>query len=48
MIDAVALDKPPFRLLLGKDALAAAGAELDAQREELEAFRLLSAGTDFA
>ncbi len=47
MIAAVALETPPFRLLLGEDALAAASAELDAQRGELEAFRAMSAGTGF-
>jgi NADP-dependent 3-hydroxy acid dehydrogenase YdfG len=47
MIEAVALDNPPFRLLLGTDAVAGASAELDAQRQELETFRSLSTGTDF-
>lgn len=48
-IVAVAQDaEPPFRLLLGRDALARARGELDEQRRELEAWAALSASTDFA
>jgi NAD(P)-dependent dehydrogenase (short-subunit alcohol dehydrogenase family) len=39
---------PPFRLLLGRDALGRARAELDEQRRELEAWAELTASTDFA
>jgi len=46
MITAVTSPEPPALLLLGTDALSAAGAVLDAQRAELEAWRDLSASTD--
>lgn len=46
MITAVTSPEPPALLLLGTDALTAAGAVLDAQRAELEAWRELSASTD--
>lgn len=39
--------EPPFRLLLGRDALARARAELDGQSRELEAWAELSSSTDF-
>lgn len=39
--------EPPFRLLLGRDALARARVELDEQRRELEAWAELTASTDF-
>ncbi|WP_299036722.1 oxidoreductase [uncultured Pseudokineococcus sp.] len=46
MITAITSPEPPALLLLGTDALSAAGAVLDAQRAELEAWRELSASTD--
>ena len=48
IIGAVLAAEPPALLLLGTDALAAVGAVLDAQRAELESWRKVSAGTDFA
>lgn len=47
IITAVEAPQPPFRLLMGSDAIAAATAELDAQRQELEAWKALSISTDF-
>jgi NAD(P)-dependent dehydrogenase (short-subunit alcohol dehydrogenase family) len=47
LITAVESAEPPELLLLGTDAVAAAGASLDAQRAELEAWREVSASTDF-
>lgn len=47
LIDVVGRSNPPFRLLLGSDALKNARAELDAQRAELEAWNDMSASTDF-
>ena len=38
----------PFRLLLGRDAVTAAADELSTQRDELEAWRAVSLGTDFS
>jgi NAD(P)-dependent dehydrogenase (short-subunit alcohol dehydrogenase family) len=40
--------QPPFLLLLGTDALAGFRAELDARRQELQAWETVSASTDFA
>jgi NAD(P)-dependent dehydrogenase (short-subunit alcohol dehydrogenase family) len=48
IIEAAAAPQPPFFLLLGRDALATATEVLDAQRAEIEKWRELSAGTDFA
>lgn len=48
IIDAVESSEPPFRLLLGSDAVTWAASELDAQRKELETWRSVSASTDFA
>ena len=47
LIDVVGQTNPPFRLLLGSDALKNARSELDAQRTELEAWRDVSTSTDF-
>lgn len=47
LIDVVGRTTPPFRLLLGSDALKNARAELDAQRAELEAWEDISVSTDF-
>ncbi|SDQ04469.1 oxidoreductase [Quadrisphaera sp. DSM 44207] len=47
IITAVASPQPPSLLLLGTDALTALTGVLDAQRAELEAWRELSASTDF-
>ena len=47
MIDVVGLDKPPFRLLLGKDALDRADDVLAAQRQEMDAFRSMTESTGF-
>lgn len=44
----VASDDPPLRLLLGSDALRRAEAELDRQRAEIDAWREVTTGTDFA
>ncbi|AYG03327.1 oxidoreductase [Gryllotalpicola protaetiae] len=47
VIDAVESAEPPFRLLLGSDALARTRAELAAQTAEVEAWADVSASTDF-
>jgi NAD(P)-dependent dehydrogenase (short-subunit alcohol dehydrogenase family) len=47
IITAVESPGPPGLLLLGTDAVDAARAVLDAQRDELEAWRELSTSTDF-
>jgi NAD(P)-dependent dehydrogenase (short-subunit alcohol dehydrogenase family) len=47
IITAVESPQPPGLLLLGTDAVDAAGGVLDAQRRELEAWRELSTSTDF-
>ncbi|HEY0813177.1 MAG TPA: oxidoreductase [Pseudonocardia sp.] len=47
IITAVDSAEPPALLLLGTDALSTAGAVLDAQRAEMEAWAKLSASTDF-
>lgn len=47
IITAVTADAPPALLLLGTDALSHVGDVLDAERAELEAWRAVSAGTDF-
>ncbi|HZG89140.1 MAG TPA: oxidoreductase [Pseudonocardia sp.] len=47
IITAVESPGPPGLLLLGTDAVDAASAVLDAQRDELEAWRELSTSTDF-
>jgi NAD(P)-dependent dehydrogenase (short-subunit alcohol dehydrogenase family) len=46
IIAAITADAPPALLFLGRDALAAAEAILDAQRADLDTWRELSAGTD--
>ncbi|MCO1655686.1 oxidoreductase [Pseudonocardia humida] len=48
IITAVGAAEPPALLLLGSDAVDAAGGVLDAQRAELAAWRALSTSTDFA
>lgn len=47
LVDVVGRTDPPFRLLLGSDAVKNARAELDAQRAELEAWESISTSTDF-
>ncbi|KAB2703280.1 oxidoreductase [Brucella lupini] len=47
LVDVVGRTDPPFRLLLGSDAVKNARAELDAQRAELEAWEDISTSTDF-
>jgi NAD(P)-dependent dehydrogenase (short-subunit alcohol dehydrogenase family) len=47
MIDTALSPEPPFRLLLGSDAVQIVGAELDAQRAELDAWKAVSTTTDF-
>ena len=47
MIETVQSGKVPFRLLLGSDAVRIVGAEADAQRQEFEAWKAVSASTDF-
>ena len=47
ILQAVASDEPPLRLLLGSDALRRAEAELDRQRAEIDAWREVTTGTDF-
>jgi NAD(P)-dependent dehydrogenase (short-subunit alcohol dehydrogenase family) len=47
LITAVESAEPPGLLLLGTDAVTAAGSVLDARRAELEAWRELSTSTDF-
>jgi NAD(P)-dependent dehydrogenase (short-subunit alcohol dehydrogenase family) len=47
MIIAVTATTPPALLLLGTDALSYVGGVLDAERAELEAWRAISASTDF-
>ncbi len=46
IIAAVESPNPPFRLLLGQDALKRARAELDDQRREVEAWAEVAAGAD--
>lgn len=48
IIGAVEASDPPFRLVLGRNAVATAAAELDSQRKELEAWKAVSINTDFA
>ena len=48
IIDVVASPEPPFRLLLGSDALARTRTELASQTAEVEAWARVSASTDFA
>ncbi len=47
LIDTVQNGQVPFRLLLGSDAVRIVGAEADAQRQEFEAWKAVSASTDF-
>lgn len=47
IIGAVENSNPPFRLLLGSDAIKIVSAELETQRTELEAWRTTSVSTDF-
>lgn len=47
ILQAVAAEKPPLRLLLGKDAVQAARQKLDAVRQDLDAWEAVSTGTDF-
>lgn len=48
ILQAVASDDPPLRLLLGSDALKRAEAELARQQAEVDAWREVTTGTDFA
>ena len=47
LVDLVQAGKLPFRLLLGSDAVRIVGAEMDAQRQESDAWKAVSASTDF-
>lgn len=47
IIALVAEPNPPVRLLLGSDAVRGASAELEAQRQEIDAWRAVSVATDF-
>ena len=47
IIQAVESPEPPFRLLLGRDAVDRVRAELEAQRRELEIWADVSTSTDF-
>jgi NAD(P)-dependent dehydrogenase (short-subunit alcohol dehydrogenase family) len=47
IIDVIGGPNPPARLLLGSDAVRIVGEEVEAQRNEIEAWKELSAGTDF-
>lgn len=47
IIDAVHSDKPPFRLILGREASRRLEAELSAQLRELEAWREAAASADY-
>lgn len=47
LVDLVQDGKLPFRLLLGSDAVRIVGAEMDAQRQEFEDWKAISASTDF-
>lgn len=47
IVKAVEAPHPPFRLLLGSDAVAVVTAELDAQRAEVETWKAISVTTDF-
>ncbi len=48
ILNAVEADHPPFRLLLGKDAVEAAHIQLEAERAELLAWKEISVTTDFS
>jgi NAD(P)-dependent dehydrogenase (short-subunit alcohol dehydrogenase family) len=48
IIEIVGSEEPPLRLVLGEEAVQAIGEKLDAQREELDAWRRLSASTAVA
>ena len=47
LIDVVQGGDLPFRLLLGSDAVRIVGGEMEAQRQEFEAWKARSASTDF-
>lgn len=47
MIDVVAMEKPPLRLVLGKDALMWANQKIDSLKEQVNAFVDITTGTDF-
>jgi NAD(P)-dependent dehydrogenase (short-subunit alcohol dehydrogenase family) len=47
LIDVMGRERLPVRLLLGSDAVAIVGEEIDRQREEITAWRDLSLTTDF-
>ena len=47
LIDVVQGGELPFRLLLGSDAVRVVGGEMEAQRQEFEAWKARSASTDF-
>lgn len=48
IIGVVEASAPPFRLVLGRNAVVTAAAELDEQRRELEVWKSVSISTDFA
>lgn len=47
IVDCVVMARPPFRLLLGSDAVDVVRSELDAQRQELETWADRSVESDF-
>lgn len=47
MIKAVEAEKPPFRLALGRSAVERIGAEMDAQRRDLDAWADVAIGADY-
>ncbi len=47
IIDALQADKPPFRLVLGRDASQRIKAELEAQLQELETWRQVAVDADY-
>jgi NAD(P)-dependent dehydrogenase (short-subunit alcohol dehydrogenase family) len=47
LIELVEAPAHPFRLLLGSDAIKIVGAEIDSQREEIQAWKETSISTDF-
>jgi NAD(P)-dependent dehydrogenase (short-subunit alcohol dehydrogenase family) len=47
IIKALAADTPPFRLALGRDAVKRIGAEMDAQRRDLDTWADVAIGADY-
>lgn len=48
LIEVIGGDTLPVRLLLGSDAIRIVGREVDAQRQEIDAWKAVSVATDFA